>query len=248
MTKAKIVFLIRHAESLENHRIFCMKQTFRSLGRFKLPDGKDVRAGAELLNVSAQVDSEVSEKGKEQIDIMASKLKEDDFIIEQGIQLALHSPLSRARQTCDGMLGCCDEGGGEEQRSAGKPTAIQLTCLAEKTPSEWIPGNLGPLLGRIKEFETWLSSREEQVVAVVGHSQYFKAMLGLPFKFGNCEVWRLDFDPSDCVRRGESSISNSSAEEKKEDSRDISGTDGDPLIKELPRGWSNLKNVYRSPV
>eukprot|EP00566_Odontella_aurita_P022095 CAMPEP_0113575566 /NCGR_PEP_ID=MMETSP0015_2-20120614/27771_1 /TAXON_ID=2838 /ORGANISM="Odontella" /LENGTH=236 /DNA_ID=CAMNT_0000478823 /DNA_START=94 /DNA_END=801 /DNA_ORIENTATION=+ /assembly_acc=CAM_ASM_000160 len=236
MAKPKTIYLIRHAESLENQRISCLKQTFRSIRRFNLPDGKDVRTGAQLLNVAAQVDSEVSERGIKQIKSMSEKIKEDNFIAERGVQLAVHSPLLRARQTCDGMLGCCDEGGNEEQhRAPGRPEAIQLPCLAEKTLSEWIPGNNGPMLGRIGDFETWLSGREEQVVAVVGHSQYFKAMLGLPFKFGNCEVWRLEFDPNRCINGRESSISNGSAEEKKDDVD--GGVDGEPLIKVLPRGW-----------
>jgi hypothetical protein len=32
---------------------------------------------------------------------------------------------------------------------------------------------------------------------VVGHSHYFRAMLGVDFKFSNCEVWRASFDPSE---------------------------------------------------
>mmetsp|Transcript_31146 Transcript_31146/g.93382 ORF Transcript_31146/g.93382 Transcript_31146/m.93382 type:complete len:80 (-) Transcript_31146:1193-1432(-) len=66
MAKPKTIYLIRHAESLENQRISCLKQTFRSIRRFNLPDGKDVRTGAQLLNVAAQVDSEVSERGIKQ--------------------------------------------------------------------------------------------------------------------------------------------------------------------------------------
>ena len=32
------------------------------------------------------------------------------------------------------------------------------------------------------------------MIGIVGHSQYFKSMLGLPAKFGNCDVWEVKFD------------------------------------------------------
>jgi hypothetical protein len=32
------------------------------------------------------------------------------------------------------------------------------------------------------------------VIGIVGHSQYFKSMLGIPAKFENCDVWEVKFD------------------------------------------------------
>merc|ERR1739845_41405 len=40
-----------------------------------------------------------------------------------------------------------------------------------------------------------LGEQPENIIVVVGHSQYFKSMLGLDFKFGNCDIWELKFDP-----------------------------------------------------
>ena len=63
----KTIYLIRHAESEENRRLGSLKSAFLGLGKFKLPKKQDVYASMELLNVSAQIDSDVSEKGQEQV-------------------------------------------------------------------------------------------------------------------------------------------------------------------------------------
>lgn len=67
--KIKTVYLIRHAESEENRRLGSLKTAFLGLGKFKLPAKKDVLASMELLNVSAQIDSDVSEIGQQQVSI-----------------------------------------------------------------------------------------------------------------------------------------------------------------------------------
>eukprot|EP00543_Licmophora_paradoxa_P014746 CAMPEP_0202461526 /NCGR_PEP_ID=MMETSP1360-20130828/49805_1 /ASSEMBLY_ACC=CAM_ASM_000848 /TAXON_ID=515479 /ORGANISM="Licmophora paradoxa, Strain CCMP2313" /LENGTH=78 /DNA_ID=CAMNT_0049083611 /DNA_START=36 /DNA_END=269 /DNA_ORIENTATION=- len=77
MTEAesKTVYLIRHAESEENHRIASLFRSFGSLGRFTLPSSSDVGAAMSLINIPAQIDSEVSEIGSQQILQLAEKLK-----------------------------------------------------------------------------------------------------------------------------------------------------------------------------
>ena len=59
---------------------------------------------------------------------------------------------------------------------------------------KWLPVNHDAFTRRIAEFEQWLGEQPEDVIAIVGHSQYFKSMLGLPAKFGNCDVWEVKFD------------------------------------------------------
>ena len=75
---------------------------------------------------------------------------------------------------------------------------------------------------RIEAFESWLPKQSEETIAVVGHSQYFKAMLGLPYKFGNCDVWRVTYDPNVVG----------------------SGTVEDEGKEKLRGGWSGLQNLY----
>ena len=224
-----------------------------------LPTRADLAASLELVDVTAQIDSDVSRVGRRQIDMVGDQLKADDFVVREGIQLVVHSPLRRARQTSAGMLGCvapkvgsegegavaagmnkekeaadphiqaaaaaaasvsCGNGGIRRNGSIGAglgsllappippdPTAfgqsaptvsriVELPELAERTPLEWLPVNHDAFTDRIASFERWLAEQPETIVAVVGHSHYFQCMLGLDYKFGNCDVWRVTYDSS----------------------------------------------------
>ena len=105
----KTVYLIRHAESEENRRLASFSRAMNSLGKFSLPNKKDVCMASGLMNISAQVDSNVSKVGEQQIEHVAAKLRQDQFLVRKNVTLVAHSPLKRARQTSEGMLGaaCC---------------------------------------------------------------------------------------------------------------------------------------------
>ena len=177
---SKTIFLIRHAESEENRRMGSLKNVVSSLGRFSIPSSRDVSTSFGLLNIPAQVDSQVSEKGRNQIKDMAQIIQGDSKFVDQ-IELLVHSPLERAKETCFGLF------------PSFKGTMEELALVTEKTPTEWLPGQSKYLQERISNFEEWISQREEETIAVVGHSQYFKAMLDLDYKFGNCDVWKAKF-------------------------------------------------------
>lgn len=221
-SSTKTVYLIRHAESEENRRLASLGRCFKKLGKFSLPSSSDVYASTELLNVKAQVDSSVSEVGVKQIANMGRKLQENDFLNSKGIQLVAHSPLLRAQETSEGMLGC--------RANTTKPESVyrvvELDLLIEKTPQEWTPLYFSTFKKRIASFEDWLGEQPENTVAIVGHSQYFKAMLGLDYKFGNCDVWEVKFDHA---KRPE--------EKSKTQASSSSGTSGT----NMPPQWSDLK-------
>ena len=216
-SNVKTIFLIRHAESLENERLACLTRSFRKMGSFKLPTKSDLYRSAELLNVYNQIDSPVSDVGQDQINQVGESLRKDNFLIKNNIQLIAHSPLLRARQTCEGMLRCV------ATPSNDLPSPVkrveELSFLIEKTPSEWLPGNLTPFINRIKEFEAWICNQPETNIAIVGHSQFFKKMLELNYKFGNCDVWQLSFD---CNHESENCA-----------------------VGDLPRGWRDMENLYK---
>lgn len=206
-TQTKTVFLIRHAESEENRRLASFKTTMKTLARFRLPNTKDVTAGFGLLNVYENVDSHVSEFGQRQIEHMAAVLEQSDFVRRSKIQLVAHSPLIRARETCQGMLGVasCQAGGPDadnDEDDDGRPKAalgevaevLELDLLIEKTPAEWLPGNSGSLEKRLRALEDWVAAQSHTVIALVGHSQFFKALLELDYKFGNCDVMEVQFN------------------------------------------------------
>ena len=67
MSDLKTLFLIRHAESLENERIGCLQRSISNVGRLSLPRLSDLRRSVELINVPAQVDSDVSAVGWDQV-------------------------------------------------------------------------------------------------------------------------------------------------------------------------------------
>ena len=73
---------------------------------------------------------------------------------------------------------------------------VELPELAERTPLEWLPVNHDAFTNRIASFEKWLAEQPETTIAVVGHSHYFQCMLGLNYKFRNCDVWRVTYDSS----------------------------------------------------
>ena len=223
------MYLIRHAESDENRRLASLGRCFKKLGKFSLPSSADLYASTELLNVPAQIDSNVSDIGKEQIDEMGATLKSDDFVRSSGIQLVAHSPLLRAQQTSEGMLGCRTG----TQKAETVDQVVELDFLSEKTPQEWTPLYYSGFKKRIAQFEDWLHEQNEEVVAIVGHSQYFKAMLVVDFKFGNCDVWKTTFDIS--LREG----SDASGEVK-----EVKTESGYSTVPQ----WQDLQQVYKCGV
>ena len=241
----KKIFLIRHAESEENRRIAALSRTFQKLKRLSLPTASDVSTSTELLNVSAQVDSDVSDIGARQIAHMGEKLRKDKFVESSDIALVIHSPLLRARQTSEGMLGCMTASSSddaiEEKRADSVSRVVETDLLLEKKPVEWTPMYYDKFLQRISEFEAWLAEQPEEVIAIVGHSQYFKAMLGLDDKFGNCEVWKVDFS----FLPPREDTTQEAADAATKDNSDNDLPSGKTLHKQSSdQCWSNLEKVY----
>ena len=201
----KTVYLIRHAESNENRRRQSLTRCFEQISTGAIPSSEDVNASLELLNVPAQLNSDVSEIGAQQIQHMGDRLQTYNFLEKKGVQLVVHSPLIRARQTCEGLLGCVASS--NKSTKMKKPSCVQrveeLEFLVERQPQE-IPQDVilkdvsptsSSFTKRIKDFEQWLVEQPEDTIAVVGHSLHFKSMLNVSFKFKNCEVWVAQFDP-----------------------------------------------------
>ena len=184
----KTIYLIRHAQSEENRRLASAKTAIQDLFQFSLPKSSDIYAGLELINIPAQIDSHVSPVGKAQIHEMADVLKTADFLQHENIQLVVHSPLLRAKETSMGMLGCA----APDSLVAPVQKVLELNLLLEKTPAEWTI-RYSSFLQRLVDLEHWLEQQPESQIVLVGHSQLFKALLHQNFKFGNCDVWQVDF-------------------------------------------------------
>lgn len=240
----KKIYLIRHAESEENRRIAALSRTFQKLKRFSLPTLSDVSSSTELLNVPAQVDSNVSDIGASQIAHMEEKIRNDKFVSSSGIDLVVHSPLLRARQTSEGMFGCMAASSSDdtikEKRADNVSRVVETDLLIEKTPAEWTPMYHARFRKRMADFESWLGDQPEKVIALVGHSQYFKAMLGLDYKFGNCEVWQVDFGV--LAPEGDETQDTCADATKNGNANNQPSQDA---VQSVPSSsWSNLEKVY----
>ena len=186
----KTIYLIRHAESDENERLASFHNMCSTIYKLQLPQKKDFTGSLGLVNIPKMFDSQLSDVGRDQIAHMARVLERSDFVRRQQIQLVVHSPLIRARETCQGMLQCL----APNLKPDTVQRVLELDLLMEKTPLEWIPGNHGSLIRRLRELEDWVAAQPETIVALVGHSQFFKALLELDYKFGNCDVMEIQFN------------------------------------------------------
>jgi broad specificity phosphatase PhoE len=183
-----------------------------------------------------------------------------------GIELVAHSPLKRARQTSHGMLQTVSpslittdvtiDSSAEGAKHPSISRVVELELLTERTPMEWLPTHYDEYAKRIRDFEKWLSQQEEDVIAIVGHSQYFRSMLGLKSKFKNVDVWSLKLDcgaigdTNDCEdeKKDDVLVDMKEEEDDKEEKdngivNEIDGVPLEDLI--LPRGWKLLRHHYR---
>lgn len=249
----KTVYFIRHAESDENRRRFSLEQCLQNIVTGNMPSTEDINASFELLNVPAQVDSDVSEVGAQQIAHMGQLLEKQKFLEQTGIQLVVHSPLLRARRTCEGLLGCVvaaenddtNDSEGEKTKTTKKAPTIsrveELDILRERAPHE-VPEDVilkeiapkapSNFTKRIEQFERWLHKQPEDVVAIVGHSNHFRSLLNLPYKFKNCEVWKATFDPTALEAE---SVSTPAATAENNNGRH-------------PTTWSQIERIYECEV
>ena len=262
--QVKTVYLIRHAESEENRRISSLKQIGHSITRFSFPSRKDVASSVQLLNIPAQVNTPISKDGHSQVSNVSQQLHQANFWEGHDIQLVAYSPLQRARDTAAGFLLCrTDEDGNNSNNNkssnnddslGGEFTSrileqdrsqrvLELDLLLEKQPSEWIPGNSASMWRRIESFEKWLAEQPENKIVCVGHSQFFKAMLNLDFKFANCDVWHVQLNPNHINNKSNNNTVPASDCSKKRTTANAPNKSCE--YPNLPPQWSGLKRLYQ---
>jgi broad specificity phosphatase PhoE len=240
--KRKSLYLIRHAESEENRRLASLQSVIWSVLGLSWPKSADVRAALELVDVSGQVDSPVSSRGKLQILDMRTQLERERFLEANGVELILHSPLQRAWETSMGLFP-------PESILAGKPlTTTGSACrmeetdlLLEKTPTEWI--FTSTFHERIRQFAEFVEDRPETTIVAVGHSQFFRAMLGLRFKFNNCDVWHVELALPSSSSPQSSALGSMSDPAGTASSLDAGNGELEEVIATQPP-WSDLRRVF----
>jgi broad specificity phosphatase PhoE len=177
--KGKTVVLIRHSQSNENVKVVRMFEGLNRLRNLKPPTLQQI--GSTLSIASLTVDSLVSPLGRRQILDMHMILRDQKFWERQKFDLILCSPLIRAQETCEGLL--------PEKREG--IVVMTRADLEEATPFEHVFS--GGLVTRIEHFKRWLATRKEEKILIIGHSQYFKRMLGQTSLMRNCDVWQCNF-------------------------------------------------------
>lgn len=185
MLRRKTVFLVRHAESLENEKSAALRRFFLTALRGRVPALADLRYGLSLLTQPDLIDTPLSDAGRAQVETLSQRMRDTNFLRETEVQLVMHSPLVRAKETCGGVLRSW------AAKHAPAFAVEELEVAREKTVQEWIPGYGALLDARVAEFGRHLLDRPEERVLVVGHSQFFKHMLRMGEKFKNCDVWRV---------------------------------------------------------
>ena len=130
-------------------------------------------------------DSKLTRVGREQVLELRGLLEESGFL--ETVCLIAHSPLVRAKETCYEAL-----------RPTERDVPVEgLECLREASfyrQSKYAYDTKRALQGRFHQLHEWLSQQQQcSTVVLVGHSEYFRALLNQKTKFRNCDVWKATY-------------------------------------------------------
>ncbi|GMH66346.1 hypothetical protein TrST_g8847 [Triparma strigata] len=206
MSGGKTLYLIRHAESYENKLIHSFKTLIGVFPKDPSSPREPLLPLLGILNVPYLIDCPLSPAGVVQTENLQSWSSSTSFLPSLSSKspvLIVHSPLQRARRTClaaTGYVTPSSRNNSEDPTLNGSNPGLpnvrveESQLMIEKTPIEWLPGLGGRLDTRLTDFKNWVSNVPEDTVVVVGHSQWFKKLLGMSFKFDNCDVWKVEVD------------------------------------------------------
>lgn len=200
----KTIYLIRHAETEENVRMKGFHDIGKALQKGKLPSSSQLKLGSQFvgMTLSGSHNSKLSARGKQQVLQLQSILQEDSHDIAKSLDMIVHSPLQRAKETCYGIFkltttsATVDTDDNDSSPPKNKvPPVVEVASLQEVTQWELKTQGKRPVRKRIKAFGEWLEGLDDDVstIAVVGHSEYFMIMLGMEEKFKNCDVWKATY-------------------------------------------------------
>ena len=97
--KRKRIYLIRHAESINNVAKLDASNAWCNLKRFEsLPSVTQLQSLFSLCTIP--MNSDLSGDGIRMVQSLRNKMIESQFVVEHGIELIVHSHLIRAVKTC----------------------------------------------------------------------------------------------------------------------------------------------------
>jgi broad specificity phosphatase PhoE len=198
----KRLVLVRHAESQNNVDKREAKRGLKAL--FIAPKKEDWQRLRRLASVP--MNSALSPEGERMVDVQRDALERDDFLARHQIELIVHSHLLRAKLTAQGLFGNLASGHVGSKTSV--TPLVEHPLLFEQNVKETLLDKtslLGDVLkrtlhvssmeDRIKQVTAWLFARPETTILIVGHSAFFRSMLGPALVDGvaphpdNCDVW-----------------------------------------------------------
>jgi broad specificity phosphatase PhoE len=160
----KRLFLIRHAESANNVDKREAKRTLKGELSWSI-------MGHVLNLAKIDMDSPLTERGKDMARIQRGKLDPNAFVAAEGVELCLHSSLQRAKETAYIMFGETPLIMREHPR------------LHEKSLTEYLYTDLET---RVEAFKHELLQLEAKTIVLVGHHGFFRRFTGT--RLQNCEV------------------------------------------------------------
>ena len=177
----KRIILIRHAESLNNVAKNETRKAWENIRALRcLPSLEQISLAGSLLTIPMNTD--LSRDGELMVESLRSRLIALNVIAEHGVELIIHSHLTRAARTCAILFG--DSG----------ITIEEHPMVFEKNILEHV--GLKDMKNRIRIFVQWLLARPEQSIAIVGHSAFFRELLHTDINMQNCEVRECYLTPS----------------------------------------------------
>uniref|UniRef100_A0A7S1KW94 Phosphoglycerate mutase n=1 Tax=Alexandrium catenella TaxID=2925 RepID=A0A7S1KW94_ALECA len=179
----KVIYLVRHAESMENVQVYRCDRAMDRITAYRLPRCGDLCAASRLL--CCNVDSPLSPAGEGQLLDVRGQLQAAGFEEKSGIELAVHSTYQRAARTCRELFG-------------SRCPTVALQEIVERTPWEAMTQEWR-FRRRLRWFRSWLAERPEWCIVVVGHGYFFQHLLAgtnNPEPMANVEVRRCSFNPS----------------------------------------------------
>ena len=215
--RSKTLLLIRHAQSEENVKVHNVCEGVMNLRNGSLPSLKSLKSLVGLLTL-VESNPPLSKLGTRQIKDMNMVLMDAEFWTRFRPDIVVCSPLTRARETCQGIL----------PLHHSPPLTIEVMAdLEEASPYEHVFSKT--LMERIERFKEWLLRCEHETIVVVGHSQYFKKMLDQKTLMRNVDVWEVTL-----------TITNSGSVVDSNIGSDSSGGEGIALA------WNDLRLRYRT--
>jgi broad specificity phosphatase PhoE len=177
------LLLIRHAQSINNVDKAVVKHSWAELRTGVWPTSLPWRSFGALLTVP--MDTDLSPDGLVMVTTQRQVLSSANFLAEQKVDVILHSHLLRAQRTAEGLF-------------SGNERNLTLQChqgLYEKDVLETF--GVSSIAERVEAFKRSLLFPEEkggilpggtQTVVVVGHSAFFRQLMGRTEGMKNCEV------------------------------------------------------------